>query len=229
MSSLEAEKRDVKETNSRVEEELRAAKETIRKLEEDLQRVETPKIGPSAASASSEGDSMLSIVCGQRDRMKRRMAEMESDNRKLVDDVSRLEREVSSLQSDNVKLYERIRYVQTLPRLRGSSAASAAPQSSSESVDVESRYQQLYEAGAVNPFHEFSRSVKEEQLRALNPAERITLSASRWLLSHRHLRLILFLYVLALHLLVVIVLSRCASSSSSVSSPSVPPPAPPPQ
>lgn len=56
---------------------------------------------------------MLEIVCGQRDRYKARLSDVERENDRLTKQIESARSELQNLRADNVKLYEKIRYLQS--------------------------------------------------------------------------------------------------------------------
>lgn len=62
---------------------------------------------------------MLAIVCGQRDRFKGRLADMEAEHDRVVKQLEIARQELASFRQDNVKLYEKIRYLQSYNDSRG--------------------------------------------------------------------------------------------------------------
>jgi hypothetical protein len=126
---------------------------------------------------------MLEIVCGQRDRFKIRLAEMEQENDRVTKQLEIAKAELASYRQDNVKLYEKIRYLQSFnesragrgyPNLffsmlhfinfnyRSSDIERGENKGPRVSDDLENKYGKLYEDTVVNPFAIFNR--KERSL-----------------------------------------------------------------
>lgn len=80
------------------------------------------------------------------------MTELETEARKLRDQLADVQEEINSLRSDNLKLYQKIRYLSSYnPRQSGK--VSLDPEDPSEL-----KYKNLYE-DSVNPFTLFNRKV----------------------------------------------------------------------
>jgi homeobox protein cut-like len=165
---------------------------------------------PPTPAPSHEDGAMLHIVSGQRDRLKRRVLALEDENHHMKDTVERLQRDLGILQTDNVKLYEQMKYVESYGKRRHRMQDGA---DGGGIEDIEAKYQRIYE-GQLDPFREFTEREKEERLRALNPADRITLSATRVLTGSKYMRMFLFAYSILLHLLVAFVLYYCGGSTA---------------
>eukprot|EP01028_Stygiella_incarcerata_P005106 TRINITY_DN2189_c0_g1_i2.p1 TRINITY_DN2189_c0_g1~~TRINITY_DN2189_c0_g1_i2.p1 ORF type:complete len:459 (-),score=165.89 TRINITY_DN2189_c0_g1_i2:15-1391(-) len=166
---------------------------------------------PPTPIISHEDGAMLHIVTGQRDRLKRRALALEDENHRMKDTMEKLQRDLGILQTDNVKLYEQMKYVESYGKRRHRMQDGA---DGGGIEDIESKYQRIYE-GQLDPFREFTEREKEERLRALNPADRITLSATRVLTGNKYMRMFLFAYSVLLHVLVVFVLYYCGGSTAS--------------
>eukprot|EP00850_Spirogloea_muscicola_P007096 SM000035S13076 [mRNA] locus=s35:366854:370553:+ [translate_table: standard] len=69
----------------------------------------------NAADGPSD-DTMLSIVCGQRDRFRKRVKELEDQIGVLQESLARSGAEVEKLKNDNVSLYEKIKYLEQYNR-----------------------------------------------------------------------------------------------------------------
>lgn len=99
---------------------------------------------------------MLEIVCGQRDRFKIRLTEMEQENDRTSKQLEIARTELNSLRQDNVKLYEKIRYLQSYT---GSTRVIDVEKGKGHGLgdDLEGKYGKLYEDTVVNPFAIFNR------------------------------------------------------------------------
>jgi homeobox protein cut-like len=146
--------------------------------------------------------SMVQVLTEQRDRIRSRLADMESTNEKLEHQLRTVQSDLSQVKGDNIKLYEKIKYLQTMK-----SAPLNANQAGEISInvdrqsEVEGRYRHQYEA-SMNPFAEFSREEKNRQYAKINTAERVILKGSKIFLSNKYARMVLFFYALVLHLMV---------------------------
>jgi homeobox protein cut-like len=174
--------------------------------------------------ASENAMSLLQVVCAQRDRLQQRVIDLEAESSALTS----VREEAKQLREDNVKLYEKIRYLESysadLPDrrrrrrdLEAATVGSAAGGSSGggEHDDVERRYRPLYEA-AVSPFAQFATSERERRYGSLSGVERVVMWGSSIFLRNKASRIILFVYMTALHVMVFVVLNRYASTPPSV-------------
>uniref|UniRef100_A0A6A7FZB6 Protein CASP-like n=1 Tax=Hirondellea gigas TaxID=1518452 RepID=A0A6A7FZB6_9CRUS len=168
--------------------------------------------GSDRHRASAGEKSTLTIVCGQRDRFKKRSRELEQDNQRLRAKVDKSLADVSSMRDDNVKLYHKLKFVENYQkqpiserrRLRASNAFQ--PESDSVLDDTTAkRYDKIYEEN-LNPFQQFNRMESQKRYSNLNSAEKITLSTTRFFLRRKGPRTFIFLYAMALHILVFLTL-----------------------
>ena len=181
--------------------------------------------GESAAastvlSGSTSSDStLLSIVTGQRDRLRARVevAEKAASDASLA--LQEVQQRCQQLHQDNLELYEKLQFVQDKTwkqpssahgnahgqqlslDVRGSGGGAASSSSSSTSSSSERRYASLY-AESVNPFTAFKARALRESERSLPPSERVALSVARLVFSRKAARSFAFFYALLLHLLI---------------------------
>ncbi|CAI7616256.1 unnamed protein product [Penicillium palitans] len=169
-----------------------------------------------AGEAVGGGSGLLPMIQAQRDRFKKKNAELEEELSKLYATVKSLRQEVASLQKDNLSLYEKTRYVSTYSRGQGAStsASSFANTPSSTSVytaaDTPSglsldRYQNAYEA-RISPFAAFRGRESTRAYKRMSLPERIVFSLTRVILANRTSRNLFAGYCFALHLLLFTVL-----------------------
>ncbi|KAK3057288.1 hypothetical protein LTR09_001470 [Extremus antarcticus] len=121
-----------------------------------------------AAEGAGGGSGILPMVTAQRDRFKKKIAELEVELQKQYQQVSSLRSEVASLQKDNLTLYEKTRYVSSYarPTASGASGASSAsfvgnPNPSTIPISsvgtgsgADDRYRTAYESN-LSPFAAF--------------------------------------------------------------------------
>lgn len=191
------------------------------RLEEDILRLRPPEPSDSAPSLpgspagaggeSNTSNSMLAIVCAQRDRFKLRIQELEADAARLQADLGRARSEVSSLQGDNLKLFEKIKYLESYGEIAKSRPADL--EIVSGQTDVEQKYRPLYEE-SVNPFAVFSKKERDKRFSQLTAADKITLSTTRFFLSNKYTRTFLLVYSVLLHALVFVSVYRSAVGSA---------------
>eukprot|EP00850_Spirogloea_muscicola_P003500 SM000014S00288 [mRNA] locus=s14:408159:413617:- [translate_table: standard] len=178
--------------------------------------------------AQDNDNSMLAVVCGQRDRFRQKLMELEevrfvelldlprSMEMRLVKEKLRgITADYDRTRLDNVKLYEKMRYVQEYskdgPQPRGARKRGDDLETGSIS-DVEMKYKKLYEED-INPFAAFSRREREQRYRELGLRDRIALTSGRFLLGNKFARTFVFFYSIALHLLVFASLYRISTLS----------------
>ncbi|KAJ5131199.1 uncharacterized protein N7515_007238 [Penicillium bovifimosum] len=170
-----------------------------------------------AGEAVGGGSGLLPMIQAQRDRFKKKNAELEEELSKLYATVKSLRQEVASLQKDNLSLYEKTRYVSTYSRGGQSASTSASayantPSSTSvyTSADTPSglsldRYQSAYEA-RISPFAAFRGRESTRAYKRMSLPERIVFSLTRVILANRTSRNLFAAYCFALHLLLFAVL-----------------------
>ncbi|XP_034673227.1 protein CASP isoform X2 [Vitis riparia] len=148
---------------------------------ETSQRAEQKHVSPD-----QEQNSMLKVICNQRDRFRARLRETEEEVKQLKEKIGLLTVELEKTKADNVKLYGKIRYVQdyNLEKVvsRGSKKHSEDLESGFSS-DVESKYKKIYEDD-INPFAAFSKKERDQRYKELGIRDKITLSSGRFLLGN---------------------------------------------
>lgn len=169
-----------------------------------------------AGEAVGGGSGLLPMIQAQRDRFKKKNAELEEELSKLYGTVKSLRQEVASLQKDNLSLYEKTRYVSTYSRGQGASTSASsyanAPSSTSvyNSSDTPSglsmdRYQSQYEA-RISPFAAFRGRESARAYKRMSLPERIVFSLTRIIMANRTSRNLFAGYCFALHILLFVVL-----------------------
>eukprot|EP00026_Physarum_polycephalum_P004196 Phypoly_transcript_04213.p1 GENE.Phypoly_transcript_04213~~Phypoly_transcript_04213.p1 ORF type:complete len:467 (+),score=45.30 Phypoly_transcript_04213:784-2184(+) len=204
----------------------------VEKLENDLAKKHppsSPKIPhgtapPAITTQANAGfppasnSDMLEIVCGQRDRFKIRLTEMEQENDRVSKQLDIVKAELASYRQDNVKLYEKIRYLQSYNETRAGRGTNDIERGDTKgnhmNDDLENKYGKLYEDTVVNPFAIFNRKERYRRYRELNAPERVILNTSQFFLSSKGARLFLFFYSVLLHLLVMGTLYKLAYDST---------------
>ncbi|KAF4451899.1 homeobox protein cut-like [Fusarium austroafricanum] len=167
------------------------------------------------------GSGMLPMVTAQRDRYKKKNAELEEELSDTHRTVSQLRQEVAALQKDNLNLYEKTRYVSTYNRGGGaatSSAYGANPNPSTVSIGetgnpgiAMDRYRQAYESN-ISPFAAFRGRESARAYKRMSLPERAVYSLTRTVLASRTSRNLFAVYCVALHLLVFVSLYWLSSS-----------------
>lgn len=175
-----------------------------------------------AGEAVGGGSGLLPMIQAQRDRFKKKNAELEAEVSKLYTSVKSLRQEVASLQKDNLSLYEKTRYVSTYNRGQGASTSASSyantPTSTSiyTSADTPSglsldRYQSAYEA-QISPFAAFRGRESTRAYKRMSLPERIVFSLTRVILANRTSRNLFATYCFALHILLFVVLYMMSST-----------------
>ncbi|KAH6840976.1 CASP C terminal-domain-containing protein [Chaetomium sp. MPI-CAGE-AT-0009] len=171
------------------------------------------------------GSGILPMITAQRDRFKKRNAQLEQELSENHRTVSQLRQEIAALQRDNLNLYEKTRYVSTYNRTTAvgggtattssSSAFAANPNPSSISINSPNpatspgappplgldRYRKAYESN-LSPFAQFRGRESARAYKRMSLPERVVYSVTRMVLASRTSRNLFALYCLALHLLV---------------------------
>ena len=160
------------------------------------------------------GSGILPMITAQRDRFKRKNAELETEVQKQYQAVSSLRSEIASLQKDNLNLYEKTRYVSTYSR--GSSAYAAgngnptaiqisSSDAASSGMSLDSRYRPAYES-SISPFAAFRGRESARVFRGLTLPERFVFRTAKLILASRTSRNMFAAYCFSLHLLVMMML-----------------------
>ncbi|KAL4573743.1 hypothetical protein LXL04_020560 [Taraxacum kok-saghyz] len=206
----------------------------IQKLEEDILKGYSSKersskgsmfedwdLSESAAeekhvSMDQDQNSMLKVICNQRDRFRARLRETEEEIRQLKERIGMVTSELEKTKADNVKLYGKIRYVQDYNLEKVVSRASRKSAEDLETgfgSDVESKYKKIYEDD-INPFAAFSKKEKDQRYKELGLRDKITLTSGRFLLGNKYARTFAFFYTIGLHILVFSCLYRMSALSN---------------
>lgn len=174
--------------------------------------------GGGKSADDEEQNSMLTVICSQRDRFRQRLRETEEELRMARDRCQALTADLERSKADNVKLYERMRFVQDYSQDRPSKARSGKKRGedleSGINGDVESKYKKMYEDD-INPFTAFSKKEKERRYKELGIRDKITLTSGRFLLGNKYARTFIFFYSIGLHMLVFASMYRFSSLSHS--------------
>lgn len=182
-----------------------------------------PRAAPGEREPMGGGSGILPMVAAQRDRFKKRNAEIEQELSETHRTVQQLRQEVAALQKDNLNLYEKTRYVSTYNRggvtASSSSAYTSNPNPSTISIGGGSgnpgmamdRYRQAYESN-ISPFAAFRGRESARAYRRMSLPERVVYSITRMVLASRTSRNLFAAYCVALHLLVFFSLYWLGSS-----------------
>lgn len=164
------------------------------------------------------GSGILPMITAQRDRFKKRNAQLEQEVSETHRTVSQLRQEIAALQKDNLNLYEKTRYVSTYNRSSGTAATSSASYASNpnpSTVAIGSsgggggggggggmdRYRAAYESN-ISPFAAFRGRESARAYKRMSFPERAVYSVTRMVLASRTSRNLFAAYCVVLHLLV---------------------------
>ena len=168
------------------------------------------------------GSGILPMITAQRDRFKKRNAQLEQELSDSHRSVSQLRQEIAALQKDNLNLYEKTRYVSTYNRAGPVSSSSSAyatnPNPSTISIGggggssavspggggggiALDRYRKAYESN-LSPFAAFRGRESARAYKRMSLPERMVYSVTRMVLASRTSRNLFAVYCVALHVLV---------------------------
>ena len=191
----------------------------------------TPRKGRAASPTSSiisgfdasrgegygGGSGMLPMITAQRDRFKKRINELETENTKSYQTVSSLRSEIASLQKDNLNLYERTRYANAYGRGQPH-GAHLNPNPSTiqmpENGAPMDRYKSAYES-RISPFAAFRGHESMRALKRMSLPERAFLQTTKVVLANRISRNVFAVYLLFLHVVLISMLFVSSGSSHS--------------
>lgn len=176
-----------------------------------------------AGEGPAGGSGILPMVTAQRDRFKKRNAELEAELQKSYQSVSSLRSEVAALQKDNLDLYEKTRYVSSYNRGPASSASAHAanptqtPLYTSDNTSsglTMDRYRSAYESN-ISPFAAFRGRESARAFRRMHVLERMVFRVTRLVLQTRTSRNLFAAYLFGLHFMVFYMLFSYAGTHTS--------------
>lgn len=159
------------------------------------------------------GSGILPMITAQRDRFKKRNAQLEQELSNTHRTVSQLRQEVAALQKDNLNLYEKTRYVSTYNRSSAATSSSSYAHNPNPSTVAigggggggsdggMDRYRTAYESN-ISPFAAFRGRESARAYKRMSLPERVVYSVTRMVLATRTSRNLFAAYCVALHLLV---------------------------
>jgi homeobox protein cut-like len=163
----------------------------------------------SAGEPMGGGSGILPMITAQRDRFKKRNAQLENELSESHRTVSALRQEIASLQKDNLNLYEKTRYVSSYNRVAPTSSASSYATNPNPSAiqmtSTSDRYRSAYESN-ISPFAAFRGRESVRAYKRMSFPERIVFSITRMVLATRTSRNLFAAYCVALHVLVFLTL-----------------------
>ncbi|KAJ4387033.1 hypothetical protein N0V85_007804 [Neurospora sp. IMI 360204] len=188
----------------------------------------------SSDFAGGGAGGILPMITAQRDRFKKRNAQLEQELSETHRTVSQLRQEIAALQRDNLNLYEKTRYVSSYNRAGGgmASATSTASFSSNPNPSAVSfgaasgsdgnnggggvaldRYRKAYESN-ISPFAAFRGRESARAYKRMSLPERVVYSITRMVLATRTSRNLFAAYCVALHVLVFLSLYWMGSADA---------------
>ncbi|KAK2602687.1 hypothetical protein N8I77_009198 [Diaporthe amygdali] len=160
------------------------------------------------------GSGILPMITAQRDRFKKRNAQLEQELSETHRHVSQLRQEVAALQKDNLNLYEKTRYVSSYNRSNSTAAVTSSssyadnPNPSTVTIGGNGggsggmdRYRAAYESN-ISPFAAFRGRESARAYKRMSFPERVVYTVTRMVLASRTSRNLFAAYCVALHLLV---------------------------
>ncbi|KAK5995862.1 Protein CASP-like protein [Cladobotryum mycophilum] len=170
-----------------------------------------PRMTAGEREPMGGGAGILPMVTAQRDRFKKKNAQLEQELSESHRTAQQLRQEVAALQKDNLNLYEKTRYVSTYNRggvSTSSSAYASNPNPStvtiggtgSPGIELD-RYRKAYESN-ISPFAAFRGRESARAYRRMSFPERVVYSITRMVLASRTSRNLFAAYCVALHILV---------------------------
>ncbi|KAL7813458.1 CASP C terminal domain-containing protein [Trichoderma gracile] len=171
-----------------------------------------PRTAPGEREPMGGGSGILPMVTAQRDRFRKRNAQLEQELSESHRVVQQLRQEVAALQKDNLNLYEKTRYVSTYSRGGATTSSSSAyatnPNPSTVTIGGSGnpgmeldRYRKAYESN-ISPFAAFRGRESARAYRRMSLPERVVYSITRMVLASRTSRNLFAAYCVALHVLV---------------------------
>ncbi|KAM7214919.1 CASP C terminal domain containing protein [Rhypophila decipiens] len=188
------------------------------------------------------GSGILPMIQAQRDRFKKRIAQLEQELSESHRTVSQLRQEIAALQKDNLNLYEKTRYVSTYNRAGPASASASAYASNPNPSTINigggggggssgvspgggggialDRYKKAYESN-ISPFAAFRGRESARAYKRMSLPERMVYSVTRMVLASRTSRNLFAVYCVALHLLVFVSLFWVGSADADAAATSL--------
>ncbi|KAL4425119.1 hypothetical protein ABPG77_008224 [Micractinium sp. CCAP 211/92] len=201
--------------------ELAQQKELVGRLEEDLLAAEgaggggaTDSAGgpDSAAAEGGEGgeQTMVAVLCSQRDRYRARVQEVEGHLATLGQELKKVRADAEAMRADNLALVERLKFGYQAGGSGGArrnAAGPAGPASDLEAGAVVGRYLQQYEQ-SINPFADFKAKEREARRKQLPLQDKAMYAVGSLISGNSVARTAIFFYALALHAVIFLILAR---------------------
>ncbi|PRW51060.1 CASP-like [Chlorella sorokiniana] len=219
-----------------LEAELEQQKQLVARLEEDLLAAEGAASSAAAAAgvngssdalagggggaAGGEGDgeqTMVAVLCSQRDRFRARAQEVEGHLAALAQELKKVRGEAEALRADNLALAERLKFVQGYQAGGGARrSASAGGGAALDPADLEAgavvgKYMAQYEQ-SINPFADFKAKEREARRKQLPLQDRAMYAVGSLISGNSAARSVIFFYLLVLHAVIFLILARTSHS-----------------
>ena len=193
-----------------IEDQTRKKDALIVELEEHLENAtrqpksptdDTETVKPGSVF-TGDSKSMIQALSAQRDRLKVRVSELESEISSIRMDLNQARESAKAAREDNIALVERLKYVEGYMS-RGVKSATDI-EKGGDSVE---RYMKEYEK-KMNPFTDFRTREKEARRRKLPIHDRAAYAlGSAFVSGNRIAKSAMVIYALALHLIAFIVIA----------------------
>ena len=174
--------------------------------------------GFNIGDAVGGGSGMLPMITAQRDRFKRRITDLETDNSKAHNTISSLRSEITVLQKDNLNLYEKTRYVSTYSDAQSAAGANLNPNPSTVNIGENGgpmdRYKSAYES-RISPFAVFRGHESMRAMKRMSLPERAFLQTTKVVLQNRISRNVFAVYFLCLHMVLITMLYHHSGGSNA--------------
>ena len=146
--------------------------------------------------------SVQQALMGQRDRLKRRTEQLESEVGSLSAQVKATQQRCDALQRDNLALAERARFLQEFGKQRGNGMMEPVGV-----AGVAARYDRQWDA-SVDAFHEFRTRIRAQKLGKGGVVDQTAHTLGMLFLHSRGVRTSVLGYLLALHVVLVLTVVR---------------------
>lgn len=148
---------------------------------------------------------LLSILTGQRDRLRARVTELETELIETKHKLTSTKKEVEAVRADNLALMERLKFIQGY-------TVSSSGQKNERDIETGNgalnRWNKEYEDKVVNPLNDFRRREREARRKAMPLQDRAAVAVGSALVSGGRLtKSMIIVYAFALHLMAFIVLA----------------------
>jgi hypothetical protein len=133
---------------------------------------------------------LLSVIIGQRDRLKQNLDISEQANFDLQNKLASISRDMSTLKSENLQLFSRLKDVRAVDKSYVGSETR-----------VEIKYDQIYQASS-NPFIKLQERQEISSYNQLDTSEKCVYWISKLLYNKKAARTFVFFYMILLHMFI---------------------------